>query len=154
MDGIFTFAIYFFGINFLSLFGIFFFKNDMAARFLFKMDLNAALNSSSQELKEMASAAAVFHRMECSFGAGIGAAVIAITAISSSPESRFAVLASIAFISFLLTVNHFGVYAGKAKFAPNVPKGMHQAINVMRFMALVMFLGYSALAVLAYKNLH
>ena len=92
-------SLFFFAGNFLLVFAAFFVRNDLASKLLFKVDIDAALSlgkvspdggAPNQLVREWASSAVVFHRMEVasSFSGFSGPAMqilhVAVCAIPSS----------------------------------------------------------------------
>ena len=60
-----TYALYFFALNYLMMFGAFFLFNDWALRFLFRYPLRPVLaNSPSEDTLRWTSIGMIFHRME------------------------------------------------------------------------------------------
>jgi hypothetical protein len=151
-----TYALYFFALNYLVMFGAFFLFNDWALRFLFRYPLRSVLaNSPSKDTLRWTSIGMIFHRMEASFGLGIAVLVGSMTYFSAGNLKLLSVLSGgVAAHAIFVALNHTLSHAGRAKFCQqqHLPPQVHTTLGVLRFAAAFMALAYGLLAVYGLSN--
>ena len=132
------------------MFLVFFIRNNFAGKYLFGVDIDAAERSSDVMVKEWASSAVVFHRMEASFGMTISVLILANTITNPHLTAHAPMLLGLFFMAFVLLINHSSVYAHGPSHAKNVAPSMLVTIGRMRVMSLVMMVWFGILMVMAY----
>jgi len=145
-----TYALYFFALNYLVMFGAFFLFNDWALRFLFRYPLRAILaNSPSEDTLRWTSIGMIFHRMEASFGLGIAVLVGSMAYVSAGNLKLLSVLSGgVAAHAIFVTLNHTLSHAGRAEFCQqqHLPPKVRSTVGVLRFAGAFMALAYGSLA--------
>ena len=148
-----SYALYAFALSYLLMFGGFFLNNDWALRFLCRYPLRPLLaDKPSAELVRWASIGMIFHRMEASFGLGLGVFVAVMTrACAGSLAQLSAVSACVSAHAVFVALNHTLNHAGRAEFCPQdvLPLEVRRTVGVLRFGGWGMALIYGALAALA-----
>ena len=151
-----TYALYFFALNYLVMFGAFFSFNDWALRFLFRYPLRAVLaNSPSEDTLRWTSIGMIFHRMEASFGLGIAVLVGSMTYFSAGNLKLLSVLSGgVAAHAIFVALNHTLSYAGRAKFCQqqHLPSQVRTTLGVLRFAGVFMAVAYGLLAVYGFSH--
>ena len=156
IDAVLSYALYAFAASYLLMFGGFYLNNDWALRFLFRYPLRPLLaQSPSADLVRWSSIGMVFHRMEASFGLGLGVfAAVMTRACAGNVAQLSAVSACVAAHAAFVALNHTLSYAGRAEFCqPSVlPEEVRRTVGLLRFAGWGMALFYGALA--AYGAAH
>ncbi len=146
-----SYALYAFALSYLLMFGAFFLNNDWALRFLFRYPLRPLLaQSPSADLIRWAGIGMIFHRMEASFGLGLGVFVAVMTrACAGNLGQLSAVSACVAAHAVFVALNHTLNHAGRAEFCPQsvLPAEVRRTVGVLRFAGWGMAFLYGALAV-------
>jgi hypothetical protein len=150
LDAGLSYALYAFALSYLLLFGAFFLNNDWALRFLFRYPLRPLLaQNPSADLVSWSSIGMVFHRMEASFGLGLGVFVVVMTrACAGNLAQLSAVSACVAAHAVFVALNHTLNYAGRAEFCrqSDLPMEVRRTVGVLRFAAWGMALLYGVAA--------
>ena len=145
-----SYALYAFALSYLLMFGGFFLNNDWALRFLFRYPLRPLLaQAPSADVVRWSSIGMIFHRMETSFGLGLGVFVAVMTrACAGSVAQLSAVAACVAAHAVFVALNHTLNHAGRAEFCRQdvLPPEVRRTLGLLRFAAWVMALVYGALA--------
>ncbi len=151
-----TYALYFFALNYLVMFGAFFLFNDWALRFLFRYPLRAVLaNSPSEDTLRWTSIGMIFHRMEASFGLGIAVLVGSMAYFSAGNLKLLSVLSGgVAAHAFFVALNHTLSHAGRAELCQqqHLPSQVRTTLGVLRFAGAFMALAYGSLAVYGFSH--
>ena len=145
-----TYALYFFVLNYLVMFGAFYFFNDWALRFLFRYPLRAVLaNSPSEDTLRWTSIGMIFHRMEASFGLGIALLVGSMTYFCAGDLTLLSALSGgVAVHALIVSLNHTLSHAGRAEFCQPryLPPQVLVTLGMLRFAGAFMALAYGLLA--------
>ena len=146
-----SYALYAFALSYLMLFGAFFINNDWALRFLFQYPLRPLLaQNPSTDMLKWSSIGMIFHRMEASFGLGLGVVVAVMTHMCTGNVAQLsAVSTCVAVHAAFVALNHTLNYAGRAEFCRQdlLPLQVRRTIGVLAFAAWGMFVVYGVLAV-------
>ena len=150
------YALYAFALSYLLMFGGFFINNDWALRFLFRYPLRPVLaQSPSADLIRWSSIGMIFHRMEASFGLGLGVFVAVMThACAGNVAQLSAVSACVAAHALFVALHHTLNPAGHAEFCRQdvLPMEVRRTVGMLRFAGWGMTLVYGGLA--AYGAMH
>jgi|GEM_PF-2583671 len=151
-----SYALYFLALNYLVMFGAFYLFNDWALRHLFRYPLRPILaNSPSEDTLRWTSIGMIFHRMEASFGLGIGVLVGSMTYFSGGSLPLLSALsASVAAHAVFVCLHHSLILADRAEFCSlkHLPSQIRKTLGLMRFAALFMVVAYGALAVYGFSQ--
>lgn len=156
LDAGLQYALYGFALSYLLMFGGFFINNDWALRFLFRYPLRQVLaQSPSEDLVRWSSIGMIFHRMEASFGLGLGVFVAVMTFVCAGNVAQLsAVSGCVAAHALFVALNHTLNHAGSAEFCKQdvLPMEVRRTLGMLRFAGWGMTLFYGALA--AYGAMH
>ena len=151
-----SYALYAFSGSYLLMFGGFFVNNDWALRFLFRYPLRPVLaNNPSADVVRWSSIGMIFHRMEASFGLGLGVFVAVMTRACAGNLAQLSAMSScVAVHAVFVGLNHTLTRAGHAEFCQQnvLPPEVRRTVGLLRFAAGGMALFYGALA--AYGATH
>lgn len=145
-----SYALYAFALSYLLMFGGFFLNNDWALRFLFRYPLRPLLaQRPSVDMLQWSSIGMIFHRMEASFGLGLGVFVGVMTRACSGNLAQLSALSGcVAAHAVFVALNHTLNHAGRAEFCRQdvLPPEVRHTLGVLRFAGWGMAVAYGVLA--------